>query len=226
MKKIFFLLLSFSAFSQNDQIVRGPYLQSMTSESVLIQWRTASPQSSQVTLVTKGEKKTRVIADTNRVIDHIVKVSGLRPSKSYTYSISPKHQGSFHTKPKAGDPKSVRIWALGDFGYVSPNQKAVISAIKNYTADKPIDAWIWLGDNAYNNGKEEEYQQHVFDVYQADFFLIWPYIHLLAITITRGSTMPPFHPISKYFPCPPRARLVAWPLIQNLIIQWITAPCT
>ena len=170
MKKILFLLLSFSAFSQNDQIVRGPYLQSMTSESVLIQWRTASPQSSQVTLVTKGEKKTRVIADTNRVIDHIVKVSGLRPTKSYTYSISPKHQGSFHTKPKAGDPKSVRIWALGDFGFVAPNQKAVISAIKNYTADKPIDAWIWLGDNAYNNGKDEEYQQHVFDVYQADFF--------------------------------------------------------
>lgn len=170
MKKILFFLLSFSAFSQNDQIVRGPYLQSMTSESVLVQWRTASPQSSQVTLVTKGEKKTRVIADTNRVIDHIVKVSGLRPSKSYTYSISPNHQGNFHTKPKAGDPKSVRIWALGDFGYVSPNQKAVISAIKNYTADKPIDAWIWLGDNAYNNGREEEYQKHVFDVYQADFF--------------------------------------------------------
>ena len=170
MKKLLFLLLSFSAFSQNDHIIRGPYLQSMTSESVLIQWRTASPQSSQVTLVTKGEKKTRVIADTNRVIDHIVKVSGLMPTKSYTYSISPKHQGSFHTKPKAGDPNSVRIWALGDFGYVSPNQKAVISAIKNYTADKPIDAWIWLGDNAYNNGKEEEYQQHVFDVYQADFF--------------------------------------------------------
>lgn len=136
MKKILFLLLSFSAFSQNDQIVRGPYLQSMTSESVLIQWRTASPQSSQVTLVTKGAKKSRVIADTNRVIDHIVKVSGLSPTKSYTYSISPKHLGSFHTKPKAGDPKSVRIWALGDFGYVSPNQKAVINAIKNYTADK------------------------------------------------------------------------------------------
>ena len=170
MKNILFLFLSFAAFSQNDDIVRGPYLQSMTSESVLIQWRTASPQSSQVTLMAKGEKKSRVIADTNRVIDHVLKVSGLSPNKSYTYKISSNHQGAFHTKPKAGDPNSVRVWALGDFGFVTPNQNAVISSIKNYTADKPIDAWIWLGDNAYNNGKDEEYQKYVFDVYQADFF--------------------------------------------------------
>ena len=170
MKKFLLLFLSFAAFSQNDEIVRGPYLQSMTSESVLIQWRTASPQTSQVTLETKGEKKSRVIADTNRVIDHVLKVSGLSPNKSYTYKISSNHQGTFHTKPKAGDPNSVRVWALGDFGFVTPNQNAVISSIKNYTADKPIDAWIWLGDNAYNNGKDEEYQKYVFDVYQADFF--------------------------------------------------------
>ena len=175
MKKLLFLLLSFSAFSQNDQIVRGPYLQSMTSESVLIQWRTASPQSSQVTLVTKGEKNSRVIADTNRVIDHIVEVSGLRPSKTYTYTISQNHQGSFHTKPKSGDPTSVRIWALGDFGYDTPNQKAVAASVKNFMATKPIDAWIWLGDNAYNTGKEEEYQKYVFDVYGKDFF---PYLAL------------------------------------------------
>ncbi|MEY3647063.1 MAG: hypothetical protein RL127_1771, partial [Bacteroidota bacterium] len=30
-------------------------------------------------------------------------------------------------------------------------------------------AWIWLGDNAYNNGKDEEYQKNVFDVYQSAF---------------------------------------------------------
>ena len=29
--------------------------------------------------------------------------------------------------------------------------------------------WIWLGDNAYNNGKDEEYQKNVFDVYQSAF---------------------------------------------------------
>lgn len=170
MKKILLLFLSFAAFSQNDQIVRGPYLQSMTSESVLIQWRTATAQPSLLILETKGENQTREISDTSRVMDHVLKVAGLVSSKTYTYKISANHQGSFHPKPKAGDPNSVRVWALGDFGYDTPNQKAVISAIKQYTLDKPIDAWIWLGDNAYNNGKEEEYQKYVFDVYSKDFF--------------------------------------------------------
>jgi len=168
MKKILFLLLSFSAFSQNDSIVRGPYLQSMTSESVLIHWRTVTPTASRIRF---GENALNQVAqDTNKVIDHVLKLSGLKTNKTYSYSISDGKGGKFHTKPKAGDPASVRIWALGDFGFVTPNQNAVISSIKNYTADKPIDAWIWLGDNAYNNGKDEEYQKYVFDVYQADFF--------------------------------------------------------
>jgi hypothetical protein len=168
MKKFLFLLLSFSAFSQNDSIVRGPYLQSMTTESVIIHWRTSTPTSSRIRF---GENALNQVAlDTNNVIDHMLKLSGLKTNKTYSYAISEGKGGKFHTKPKAGDPNSVRVWALGDFGFVTPNQNAVISSIKNYTADKPIDAWIWLGDNAYNNGKDEEYQKYVFDVYQADFF--------------------------------------------------------
>jgi hypothetical protein len=168
MKKLLLLLLSLSAFGQTDSIVRGPYLQSMTSESVIIQWRTATPMASRILF---GENSLNQVAlDTNQVIDHVLKVGGLKTNKTYSYSISEGKGGKFHTKPKAGDPNSVRVWALGDFGYVTPNQKAVLNAVKNYTAKQPIDAWIWLGDNAYNTGKEEEYQKYVFDVYGKDFF--------------------------------------------------------
>jgi hypothetical protein len=175
MKKILFLLLSFSAFSQNDQIVRGPYLQSMTSESVLIHWRTTTPTASRIHFGLGENAPNQDVLDTNKVIDHVLNLGGLKANKTYSYSISERKGGKFHTKPKAGDPNSVRVWALGDFGYDTPNQKAVISAIKKYTVDKPIDAWIWLGDNAYNTGKEEEYQKYVFDVYGKDFF---PYLAL------------------------------------------------
>lgn len=168
MKKLLLLLLSLSAFGQTDSIVRGPYLQSMTSESVIIQWRTATPMASRILF---GENSLNQVAlDTNQVIDHVLKVGGLKTNKTYSYSISEGKGGKFHTKPKAGDPNSVRVWALGDFGYDTPNQKAVLNAVKNYTAKQPIDAWIWLGDNAYNTGKEEEYQKYVFDVYGKDFF--------------------------------------------------------
>jgi hypothetical protein len=168
MKKLLLLLLSLSAFGQTDSIVRGPYLQSMTSESVIIQWRTATPMASRILF---GENSLNQVAlDTNQVIDHVLKVGGLKTNKTYSYSISEGKGGKFHTKPKAGDPNSVRVWALGDFGYDTPNQKAVLNAVKNYTAKQPIDVWIWLGDNAYNTGKEEEYQKYVFDVYGKDFF--------------------------------------------------------
>jgi hypothetical protein len=168
MKKLLLLLLSLSAFGQTDSIVRGPYLQSMTSESVIIQWRTATPMASRILF---GENSLNQVAlDTNQVIDHVLKVGGLKTNKTYSYSISEGKGGKFHTKPKAGDPYSVRVWALGDFGYDTPNQKAVLNAVKNYTAKQPIDVWIWLGDNAYNTGKEEEYQKYVFDVYGKDFF--------------------------------------------------------
>ena len=170
MKKLLLLLLSLSAFSQTDLVVRGPYLQSMTSESVIIQWRTSTPTVSRIRFGLGKNSLNQVALDTNKVIDHVLKLNGLKTNKTYSYSISEDKGGKFHTKPKAGDPNSVRVWALGDFGYDTPNQKAVIAAIKNYTLDKPIDAWIWLGDNAYNNGKEEEYQKYVFDVYSKDFF--------------------------------------------------------
>jgi hypothetical protein len=71
------------------------------------------------------------------------------------------------TAPAAMKP--VRIWALGDFGDGSASQKAVMHSIEKYTAGNRPDAWIWLGDNAYNNGKDEEYQKNVFDVYQSAF---------------------------------------------------------
>lgn len=140
----------------------------MTSESVIIQWRTATPTASRIRF---GENFLNQVAlDTNPVIDHVLKVGGLKANKTYSYSISEGKGGKFHTKPKAGDPNSVRVWALGDFGYDTPNQKAVIESVKQYTKEKPIDAWIWLGDNAYNTGKDEEYQKYVFDVYGKDFF--------------------------------------------------------
>jgi acid phosphatase type 7 len=55
---------------------------------------------------------------------------------------------------------------LGDFGNSSSNQYKVKDAIVNFTKEKPVDAWIWQGDNAYTYGKDEEFQKHVFRVYQ------------------------------------------------------------
>jgi acid phosphatase type 7 len=43
-------------------------------------------------------------------------------------------------------------------------------SIMNATKDHRPDAWIWLGDNAYSYGKDDEFQKHVFNVYSESFF--------------------------------------------------------
>jgi hypothetical protein len=111
------------------------------------------------------------------VTEHRVTIHHLSPNKKYYYSIGdvktmskPSEARYIKTVPALGSKEQVRIWALGDFGSGSANQKAVLKAIVDFTSTKRPDAWIWLGDNAYSNGKEEEYQARVFDIYQNDFF--------------------------------------------------------
>jgi len=159
------------AWAQKAQIIRGPYLQSVTPTSALVHWRTDSPVASRVYYRSSG--KVLTTEDTNRVIDHVVSLQHLKPATKYAYQID---SDSFLddryvvTAPAFGSKKQVRIWALGDFGDGSASQKAVMNSIEAYTRGDRPDAWIWLGDNAYNNGKDEEYQKNVFDVYQNAFF--------------------------------------------------------
>lgn len=158
------------SWAQKTQILRGPYLQSVTPTSVLIQWRTDVPKSSQVYYQAKG--KIKVVLDTNRVTEHVLALNNLKPNTRYSYQIDSKEFDPNRyvvTAPAFGSKKSVRIWALGDFGDGSASQKAVMKSIEDYTQGNRPDAWIWLGDNAYNNGKDEEYQKNVFDVYQTSF---------------------------------------------------------
>jgi hypothetical protein len=156
------------AWAQKAQIIRGPYLQSLTPTSVLVHWRTDTPTASQVYYQASG--KVFMAQDTSRVVDHVLALKHLKPATRYAYQIDSKQFSSDRyvvTSPATMKP--VRIWALGDFGDGSVSQKAVMHSIEKYTAGNRPDAWIWLGDNAYNNGKDEEYQKNVFDVYQQAF---------------------------------------------------------
>lgn len=170
MRLLFLLFCAQFAWAQKAQIVRGPYLQSVTPTSVLVHWRTDIPSPSQVFYQAKGQVFSA--QDTSRVIDHVITLNRLKPATKYAYQIDSKSFTADRyvvTAPAFGSTKKVRIWALGDFGDGSASQKAVMNSIETFTRGDRPDAWIWLGDNAYNNGKDEEYQKNVFDVYQTAF---------------------------------------------------------
>ena len=88
MRLLFLLLCAQFAWAQKAQIVRGPYLQSVTPTSVLVHWRTDTPVASLVYYRASG--KVLTVVDTNRVIDHVVSLQHLKPATKYAYQIDSK----------------------------------------------------------------------------------------------------------------------------------------
>lgn len=144
-------------------LMRGPYLQSLTSGSVVIRWRTDVATDSRV-LAGTSLSYDITVTDTTPVTEHIVTVSNLKPYTRYYYAIGNNNmilQGTadnfFYTAPAKGNYVPVRIWATGDFGNGSNAQAQVRDAYLN-ASQRPTNLWIWLGDNAYASGTDQEYQ--------------------------------------------------------------------
>jgi len=121
--------------------------------------------------------------------DHEVNVTGLTPSTTYYYTVGANTdpaepanlQQYFVTHPIPGTSKPTRIWVLGDSGVVyagnpRANPQAVRDAYYADTGTAPTDLWLMLGDNAYPNGTDTEFQRAVFDMYPAMLrkSVLWP----------------------------------------------------
>lgn len=164
-----FLLTGFGAMSQS--IVRGPYLQNPTKNRIKVMWRTDVATDSKVYYGTDMNNLSESAEDANSVTDHTVELSGLDPFTKYYYSVGtttdvlsgPVEKHHFTTSPEPGTPQKVRIWAIGDFGKANSEEKDVMESYIAYNQDTLTNVWIWLGDNAYDSGLDEEYQTKVFD---------------------------------------------------------------
>jgi acid phosphatase type 7 len=172
MKKSVLLLLLFSAtltFAQT--LTRGPYLQSVTNNSIKIMWRTSSATPSVVKWGTSPSALINEITDTTQVTNHIVKITGLNAKSTYYYSVGfgtttlagENNQHHFITAPNPGDTSTFKFWVTGDFGAGNNEQIKVRRWFENYLQSNVVDGWLWLGDNVYNDGTDAEYSAKVFD---------------------------------------------------------------
>ncbi|WAC15154.1 metallophosphoesterase [Dyadobacter pollutisoli] len=157
-------------------LLRGPYLQSATSTSIIIRWRTDQPATSRVSIGNAANALTIEIDDNNLTTDHVVKVSGLQAKTRYFYSIgsiTEVLQGDannyFETTPVPGAIGKYRIGVFGDCGTNSANQLNVRNQMGAYLGANYMDAWLLLGDNAYNTGTDAEFQSGFFNVYKDSF---------------------------------------------------------
>jgi hypothetical protein len=170
------LVLAATAVAEAQSLSRGPYLQQGSENSVIVRWRTSSATNSRVRIGTAlANPLPTVVDDGTSTAEHEVKVTGLAANTRYYYSVGsttatlagPDANHFFVTSPLPGAAKPTRVWVLGDAGTKDANQRAVRDAYYGFTGTRHTDLWLMLGDNAYNDGTDSEYQAAVFDMYPA-----------------------------------------------------------
>ena len=163
-------------------LTRGPYLQLATPTSMVVRWRTSTAVVGRVEFGPSPGVVTGAAQEAVARTEHEVRLTGLTPETQYYYSIGTPttrlagdHTFTFKTPPPPGAERPTRVWVLGDSGTANAGARAVRDAYAAFTS-RSTDLWLMLGDNAYNDGLDHEYQAAVFDMYPAMLrsTVLWP----------------------------------------------------
>lgn len=165
-------LLAFLPGLRAAVISRGPYLQSLTSTSVVIQWRTDVPAAGRLLYGTNAAALNVTVLTGASSTNQLAILKGLEPATRYYYAVGTTSQiltgGVDHfveTAPAAGSAVPTRVWVLGDSGTANASARSVRDAYLRFTGSRPADLVLMLGDNAYESGTEAEFQAAVFAMY-------------------------------------------------------------
>lgn len=169
-----FVLTSVAALAATPRVIRQPYLQLPTTNSMVLRWRTDRACKGIVQYGLTPDSVTNRIQHPGTLREHVAQLTGLKPNTRYWYSLWAEtnrcllpvtNSSSFVTPPLPGTLQPVRVWVIGDAGTGTKVQAAARDAIYQHHRDSPIHAWLLLGDNAYSSGTDEEYQQKHWNVY-------------------------------------------------------------
>ena len=87
-------------------------------------------------------------------------------------------QHYFETSPVRGSKADLRIWVVGDSGTGEHDQKEVHRAMQEYTQEtkRELDLYLHVGDMAYGDGTDVQFQRNFFDIYQPTLrhTVCWP----------------------------------------------------
>jgi hypothetical protein len=158
-----------------------------TPNSIIIRWRTSSPTDSKVWYGSSHLALNSISSLSGTRTEHEVQITGLTPNTTYFYAIGNNlgqlagadTEHYFKTSPSPGTSQPVSIWVLGDVGKISQEQRDVRDGFYNFNGGPHSDLILLLGDNAYDDGTDEEYQGAFFEnMYETTVINtpIWPSI--------------------------------------------------
>jgi predicted phosphohydrolase len=170
--------------SNTASLTRGPYMNLALQSGVVIRWRTDVATNSKVSYGTTAGNLSQSIIDNTSTTEHIVTLTGLASNTLYYYSVGSTLQALqgdannyFKTMPTVGSTQKIRFLAMGDMGNNSTNQVNVRNAYLSFNGSNYTDGWLLLGDNAYSNGTDAEYQTNFYNIYQGNLtknHVLWP----------------------------------------------------
>ncbi|WP_066511862.1 metallophosphoesterase [Rufibacter sp. DG15C] len=154
-------------------LVRGPFLQKGSQTAMSVKWRTDIATESKVEVGTLLGNYPIEKSSTAKTTDHEVRVEGLLPQTKYYYRIgNTTHilqtgaSNFFHTAPADTSKAKIRVAIFGDCGKDSNgNRTGTLNSYLNYTGNNPAELLLLLGDNAYEDGTEADYQKEFFAPY-------------------------------------------------------------
>lgn len=154
-------------------LTRGPYLQMGSTSAMTLRWRTDQAADSRIEVGTTYGTYPLQATNASQTTEHEVRISGLKPATRYYYRFGSATQdlqsgwdNFFTTAPPANNQDKVRVAVLGDCGRNDNNiQTKTLASYLNFVKDKPADLLLLLGDNAYPDGTDAEYQKMFFNAY-------------------------------------------------------------
>ncbi|HEX8372341.1 MAG TPA: Ig-like domain-containing protein [Chthoniobacterales bacterium] len=179
----------------SGSLSRSPYLNQASHNSIVVRWDTAQAVAGKVRYGTSPTNLNQTVDETISTKKHEVKLTGLSPYTRYYYSVgsafdtltpeaadttsvrtsaftnypAPTQEDyTFRTSPLPGTAVNTRVWIVGDCGRGSSSQAGGRDAYYNFMGSNVPDLNLQMGDNAYNNGTQAEYQ--------ANYFLMYPTI--------------------------------------------------
>jgi hypothetical protein len=184
--------------------VRAPYIQMLTSNSVVIHWLTEDIQRGMVRFGVGSGHLATIELESSATKNHIVQLPDLKPGTRYFYQTGRKggfntfdpEKHWFYTHPEKVVP--TRVWVIGDSGAVGKTLNQVRDAALGWMKEHPlhteqldeqsvkqsdyddntplINVWISLGDLAYPSGSNDQFQSALFDPFQDIMAntVLWP----------------------------------------------------